>query len=141
MDHATESAERFRRLQRTAAFGDAAIFSWYGFLGGYMSLRGGDSFGWIAVGVGIVVLVLPFTSFFRSHLNNLASRRSFPTMVFIPNLLLIVMFGLFASIYLRDPFLTYNDSDALAAIVFGGATLLAVVALVTNAIAYIMDLR
>jgi hypothetical protein len=133
--------ERFRRLKRTVAIGDAAIFGWLGFLGGYMSLKDGDSFGWFAIGVGVAILVLPFTAFFRTHLDSLASRRGFPAIVLLPNLLLIVMFGSTARLYLRDPFLTYNDADTLAAIVFGGAALLAGLSLVANAVAFYLDLR
>jgi hypothetical protein len=141
MDQADEKMGRFRRLKWTAALGDVAVFSWYGFLGGYMSLRDADSFGWLAVGAGIVMLVLPFTGFFRSYLEKLASRPNFPTLVFLPNILLIVMFGLFASIYVGDPLLTYNDSETLAAVVFGGATVVAILALIANSLALVKDLR
>ena len=141
MNPVTVDPERFRRLKRTVAIGDAAIFGWLGFLGGYMSLKGGDSFGWVAIGVGIAVLILPFTAFFRAHLDILASRRGFAALVFLPNLFLVVMFGSIASLYLRDPYVTYNDANTLAAIVFGGATLLAAASLVTNGIAFIMDIR
>jgi uncharacterized membrane protein len=141
MDQADENLGRFRRLKWTAALGDVAVFSWYGFLGGYMSLRDGDSFGWIAVGAGIAILVLPFTGFFRTYLNKLALQKNFPTLVFLPNILLIVMFGLFASIYFQDPLLTYNDSETLAAAVFGGATVVATLALIANSVAFIKDLR
>lgn len=141
MNQTGEAAGRFRHLKRTVSIGEVVIFGWFGFLGGYMSLRDGDSFGWAALGVGVAMLVLPFTGIYRSHLNILASHRAFPIIVFLPNLLLILMFGSSASIYLRDPFLAYNDSNTLAAIVFGGATLLATAALVANVIAYISDLR
>jgi len=141
MNQAGVGAEKYRHLKRTVAIGDAAIFGWFGILGGYMSLKGGDSFGWIAIGVGFAVLILPFTAFFRSHLNILASRRGFPTLVFLPNLFVILMFGSTASIYLKDPFLAYNDSDTLGAIVFGGAAMVAVAALIANVVAYFMDLR
>ena len=131
----------FRRLRKTVAIGDAVIFAWYGVFYGYISLRDGDLLGWVAIGVGVAALVLPFTGFFRSHLGTLASRRGFPVLVFLPNLFLIVMFGSFASLYLRDPFLTYNDMDTLSAVLFSGATLLAVVALIANTVAYFTDLR
>jgi len=141
MNQARVGAEKHRHLKRTVAIGDAAIFGWLGFLGGHMSLRSGDPFGWIAIGVGIAMVVLPFTRFFRTHVNSLASRRGFGALVFGPNVFLVVMFGSIASLYLRDPYLTYNDANTLAAIVFGGATLLAAASLVTNGIAFIMDIR
>jgi len=141
MSLAGVGAERYRRVKRTVAIEYATVFGWYGFLGGYMSLRSGDPFGWIAVGVGIAMVVLPFTRFFKTQVNSLASRRGFGALVFLPNLFLVVMFGSIASMYLRDPYLTYNDLNTLAAIVFGGATVLAAAALVANGIAFIMDLR
>jgi len=141
MNPAGAGTERYRRVKRTIAIEYAAVFGWYGFLGGYMSLKSGDPFGWFAIGVGIAMVVLPFTGFFRSRVNSLASRRGFSALVFVPNLALVVMFGSIASLYLKDPFLTYNDANTLAAIVFGGATVLAATALVANAIAYGLDLK
>jgi len=141
MNPASAGTERYRRVKRTIAIEYAVVFGWYGFLGGYMSLRSGDPFGWIAMGIGAAMVVLPFTRFFRSHVNSLASRRGFGALVFGPNVFLVVMFGSIASMYLRDPFLTYNDANTLAAIVFGGATVLAATALVANAIAYGLDLK
>jgi len=141
MNPASVGAERYRRVKRTVAIEYAAVFGWYGFLGGYMSLRSGDPFGWIAIGIGIAMVVFPFTRFFQSHVNSLASRRGFAALVFLPNLFLVVMFGSIASLYLRDPYLTYNDSNTLAAIVFGGATVLASASLVVNAIAYGLDTK
>jgi len=141
MNQARVGPKKYRHLKRTVAIGDAAIFGWFGLLGGHMSLKGGDSFGWVAIGVGMAVLILPFTAFFRAHLDILASRRGFPALAILPNLLVILMFGSTASIFLKDPFLAYNDSDTLAAIVFGGAAMVAVAALIANVVAYFMDLR
>jgi hypothetical protein len=141
MNPVSVGAERYRRVRRTIAIEYAAVFAWLGFLGGYMSLRDGDPFGWFAIAVGIAMVVLPFTGFFRTRVNSLASRRGFAALVFLPSLFLVLMFGSTALMYLRDPFLTYNDANTLAAIVFGGATLVAAVALVANAIAYLLDLR
>jgi len=132
---------RFRRLRIAVAVGDAAIFGWYGVFYGYISLREGDDFGWIAIGAGVGLLILPFTRFFQSHLNTLASLRAFPAVVLLPNVVLILMFGYLAALYLRDPFLRYNDMNTLTAVLFGGATLLATAALVVNAVAYFMDVR
>ena len=141
MNPAGVGAEGYRRVKRTVAIEYATVFGWYGFLGGYMSLRSGDTFGWIAIAIGAAMAVLPFTGFFRARVNDLATRRGFGALVFLPNLFLVVMFGSIASMYLRDPYLTYNDSNTLAAIVFGGATVLAAASLVANGIALIMDIR
>jgi hypothetical protein len=141
MNPAGAGTERYRLVKRTIAFEYAAVFGWYGFLGGYMSLKSGDPFGWFAIAVGIAMVALPFTRFFRSRVNSLASRPGFAALVFVPNLALVVMFGSIASLYLKDPFLTYNDANTLAAVVFGGATVLAATALLVNAIAYGLDLK
>ena len=131
----------FPRLKRAVMLGDAAIFGWLGFLGGYMSLKQGDSFGWFAIAVGVAVLVLPFTAFLRNQLDSLASHGWFPALVILPNMALILMFGSIASSYLKDPFLAYNDLDTLAAFVFSGATTIAIAALIANGVALYLDLR
>jgi len=138
-DHQMPTA--FRRLKKTVAIGDAAIFGWYGIFFGYISRRDGDDFGWIAFAVGIAVLVLPLTSFFRSHLNSLATLRAFPAIVLLPNVALLLMFGYLASLHLRDPYLTYNDMNTQMAVLFSGAAVLAAFALIANALAHFMDVR
>ena len=141
MNLATRNETQYARLRQTATIGIVAVFAWYGILGGYLMIQSGNLFGWVMAAVGIGVIFLPFTPFFRSHSSTLASNQAFPLLVFVPNILIILMVGYFAWIYLGDPFLTYNELEAFAAVVFGGATLLAVAALVINLIAYLLDRR
>lgn len=131
----------YSRLKRTAIIGYAGVFAWYGIVGGIMSISSDSSFGWVTLFLGVAVLALPFISAVRGFIDNLSTNRGFPALVFIPNILIIIMFAYLASIYFGDPFLTYNDLETLAAVVFGGATLLAVAALAANLVAYLLDRR
>ena len=79
--------------------------------------------------------------YLRSHLNTLASLWAFPAFGLLPIVVLVLMFGYLAALYLRDPFLTYNDMDTLSAVLFSGATVLAVAALISNTLAYFMDVH
>ncbi len=141
MSQASRNETQYGRLKQTATIGLVAIFAWYGIVGGYVMIRSGNLFGWVMVVVGIGVFFLPFAPIFRINSNTLASNYAFPLLVFVPNILIILMVGYLASIYLGDPFLTYNELDTLTAVVFGGAALLAVAALVINLIAYLIDRR
>ena len=141
MKATTEKESRFRRLRRSALVGYVAVFAWYGGFGGYLNLRDGDAFGWFSIAVAIGLLVLPFTGLFRGTVDTLASLRAFPSLIFFPNILLVAMYGSSASSYLKDPFLTYNDMETLAAVLFSGAAILAIAALIANTAAFLLDLR
>lgn len=141
MSQLTEGGIRYERLQRTALIGYGVVFAWYGIVGGYLILVTGNSFGWVALVLGIGVLTLPFIPAARGYVETLASNRAFPALVFIPSLLIIILYVYLASIYVGDPFLTYNDLDTFAAVVFSGAALLAGASLIVNLIAYLMDRR
>lgn len=106
-----------------------------------MSLRVGNAFGWFSIAVAIVMLVLPFIASVRAFVDRMAARRAFPSLIFLPNLLLVAMYAYSAWLYLGDPFLTYNDMETLAAVLFSGAAILALLALIANAVAFILDLR
>ena len=141
MSQATEVGVRYERLKRTAPIGYGVVFAWYGIVGGYLIIVSGNSFGWVAMVLGVGVLALPFVPAVQHHLAILTAVRAFPALVFIPNLLIIILYAYLASIYLGDPFLTYNDLDTFTAVVFSGAALLAAATLVVNTIAYLMDRR
>jgi hypothetical protein len=141
MNAMAKNENRFRRLKRSALIGYVATFTWYGGFGGYLSLRDGEAFGWFAIVVAICLLVLPFTGAFRGIVDAIASHRAFPSLIFLPNIFLVIMYGSFASSYLRDPYLTYNDMDTLAAVLSGGAAVLAAIALIANTVSYILDVR
>jgi hypothetical protein len=141
MSQVTEGGIRYERLKRTAPIGYGVLFAWYGVAGGYLIIVSGNLFGWVALVLGIGVLALPFIPAVRVYVEILAANRAFPALVFIPNLLIIILYVYLASIYIGDPFLTYNDMDTFAAVVFGGAALLAAATLVVNLIAYLMDRR
>jgi hypothetical protein len=141
MNSIAEDGGKFRHLRRSAVIGYVATFAWYGTVGGYMSIQDGESFGWFSIALALGLLVLPFTSPFRSILGTIASHRAFPKLIFLPNMFLVIMYGYFTSLYLRDPFLTYNDMDTLAAVLFGGATALAAASLIANTVSYFIDVR
>ena len=141
MSQATEGGIRYERLKRTAPIGYGVVFAWYGIVGGYLIIASGNSFGWVALVLGIGVLALPFIPAVRGYVEILASNRAFPALVFIPNLLIIILYAYLALIYIGDPFLTYNDFDTFAAVVLSGAAVLAAATLIVNLIAYLMDSR
>lgn len=141
MSHAIGGEMKYGRLKRTAIIGYAAVFAWYGIVGGYMTIRSQNSFGWVALVLGIGVMTLPFIPAVRGYADTLAANRSFPALVFIPNILIVLMFAYLASIYIGDPYLAYNEQETLAGLVFAGAALLAAATLVVNTIAYLMDRR
>jgi hypothetical protein len=141
MNSVAKNEARFRRLSRSALIGYVVVFTWFGGFGGYLSLRNGDAFGWFSIAVAIALLVLPFIGAFRAIVDRIASRRVFPSLIFLPNIFLVAMYGYSASLYVGDPFLTYNDMETLAAVLFSGATILAMVALIANAVAFLSDIR
>ena len=141
MSQAIGGEMEYGRLKRSAIIGYAAIFAWNGVVGGYMTISSQNSFGWVALVLGIGVLTLPFIPAVRGYVEILAANRAFPALVFIPNILIILMFAYLASIYIGDPYLAYNELETLAGVVFGGAALLAAATLLVNTIAYLMDRR
>jgi len=141
MNHAIEREKEYGHLTRTALIGYSVLFAWYGIVGGYLIIVSANLIGWVALVLGIGVLTLPFFPAVRDYVEILAANRAFPALVFIPNLLIIILYVYLASIYIGDPFLTYNDLDTFAAVVFSGAALLAAATLVVNLIAYLMDRR
>lgn len=129
------------RLKRTSTISIGIVMVWMCLGGGYLLLSSGDFFGWVAVAFGLILLVLPFTSIFRRYWSTEILARAFPAVILIANAGLAVLYGSFAWAYLQDPFLTYNDFDTLAAVVFGAAAVLSALALLANMIALLTDRR
>ncbi len=129
------------QLKRTSAAGFGIVMIWISLGGGFMLLRSGDSFGWVALVFGVLLLFVPLSGFFRRYWNTEIPARAFPTMILAANLALLVLYGAIARTYLSDPFLTYNDLDTLAAIIFGTATILTLLAFVANVIALALGRR
>jgi hypothetical protein len=129
------------RLKRTFAASIGFVMVWMSLAGGCTLLRAGDILGWVALVFGLMLLGLPFTGFFRRYWNTEVSTRALPAMILIANAALIFLYGWIAWIYLSDPFLTYNDLNTLAAVVFGVAAALSFLALVVNVIALRLDRR
>ena len=128
-------------LKRTAAVGFGIVTVWMSLGGGFMLLRSGDVFGWVALVFGVLLLIAPLSGAFRRYWNSEAPSRAFPILVLTANLSLLLLYGAIARSYLSDPFLTYNDLDTLAAVVFGTAAVLTFLALAANAVALVLDRR
>jgi len=139
----TDSRASLRNLglKRTAAVSLGIVMVWISLGGGFMLVRSGDAFGWVALVFGVLLLIAPLSSAFRRYWNSEAPSRAFPVLVLTANLSLLVLYGAIARSYLSDPFLTYNDLDTLAAAVFGTAAVLTLLALAANAIALVLDRR
>jgi len=129
------------RLKRTSTISIGIVMVWMCLGGGFLFLRTGDVFGWVAIAFGLILLVMPFTDFFRRYWNTEVLARAFPAVVLIANTGLVGLYGSFTWAYLQDPFLTYNDFDTLAAVVFGAAAVLSVLAVAANTIALLVDRR
>jgi hypothetical protein len=131
----------FLRLKRTSAISIGIVMIWMCLGGGYMLLRAGDVLGWVAIVLGLALLSLPFAGFFRRYWNTEVSARVFPALILISNAALVVLYVSITWVYLRDQFLTYNDLNTLAAVVFGAAAVLSVLAFVVNTIALLTGRR
>lgn len=129
------------RLKRTSTISIGIVMVWICLGGGYLLLRTGDDLGWAAIAFALVLLVVPFTGFFRRYWSTEVLARAFPAVILVANVGLVVLYGSFSWAYLQDPFLTYNDFDTLAAVVFGAAAVLSILALLANTVALLMDRR
>ena len=141
MSEMSQGARGGMRLKRTSAISIGVVMVWMCFGGGYMLLRIGDLFGWVAIAMGLVLLTSPLIPGFRWYWSTEDTARAFPAIMLIANIVLLMLSGTIAWLYLRDPFLTYNDLNTLAAVVFGVAAALSILALVVNVIALQADRR
>ena len=131
----------FLHLKRTSAISIGVVMVWMCLAGGYILARAGEVFGWIAIIFGLMLLALPFTAVFRRYWNTDVSARPVPAMILVANAVLVVLYGGFAWAYLQDPFLTYNDANTMAAVVFGASAVISLLALAANIVALLMDRR
>ena len=141
MKKAEHGAGRYENLKRVSAVGFAIIVIWIGLFGGYVFIASGDPAGWLGIAVGLAILFAPLTRPFKRYWSLEITTRIFPAIVFIANLVLILIYGIIATIYLSDPFLSYNDTDSLMAVLFSISALLSSLVLISNFIAYLMDRR
>lgn len=128
-------------LKRVSAIGFGIVVVWISLSGGYMLLRLGNALGWAAIAFGALLLAAPLTGFFRNYWNVGASSSVLPAVVLLASVALIMLYGSIARIYITDPFLNYNDMNSLAALIFGVATGLSVLALLANVVALVTDRR
>jgi len=131
----------FLRLKRTSAASIGIVMIWMCLGGGYILLRTGDVLGWVALGFALVLVISPFTGSVQRYWHTDVSAPAFPMMILVANTTLAALNGGIAWTYWRDPFLTYNDLNTLAAVVFGVAAILSFLALAANVIALEMDRR
>jgi hypothetical protein len=129
------------RFKRTSAISIGVVMVWMCLAGGYLLLRSGDLFGWVALAMGLVLLSSPLIPGFRWYWSTEDTAPAFPAIMLIANSALLILSGIIAGVYLRDPFLTYNDLDTLAAVVFSVAAALSILALAVNVIALQADRR
>ena len=129
----------YHRLSLVSTITRSMVLVWTGVFGGILLLQWGDPFGWLALAVGVALLVLPFSTRYRMMWTRGKSERYLPITTFTSVALLILMFGAITFVYLSDPFVFYNEQDKMTVILMGGATLLSLAALAANIIAYRLD--
>lgn len=141
MDDGMKQTSGYLGLKRVSAIGFGIVVVWISLSGGYMLLRLGNALGWAAIAFGALLLAAPLTGFFRNYWNVGASSSVLPAVVLLASVALIMLYGSIARIYITDPFLNYNDMNSLAALIFGVATGLSVLALLANVVALVTDRR
>lgn len=130
-----------RRFNRVSAISMAAVMVWMCLAGGYVLLISGDTFGWVVIAFGLVLIFSPRIPWFRWYWKSDDRPPAYAVILIIGNVAMILLTGSIAWAYLQDPFLIYNDLDTLAAIVFGVAPGLSLLALVANIVALQLDRR
>ena len=142
MNERSDNVElEYLNLKRVSTIGLLAVLVWFSLVGGVIMLLSKDTFGWVSLGIGIVLLLIPLSSPFRRYWGMGNSARVFPVIVFAANLGLIIMYGSVLLAYLSDPFVFYNDQNTIAVLLWAGATVLSVLAFLANVVALIMDRR
>jgi len=131
--------DTYLRLKRVSTVGFSVALIWVGLLGGALLLSWDDSFGWLGLATGAILLLLPLTTPFRRYWNKGDSSRIYPLLILVANLAMILMYASITAVFLSDPFVFYNKQDKMTVILWGVASLLSLGALVANLIAYRLD--
>ena len=96
---------------------------------------------WLHLIIGLLLLIVPLTSPFKSYLKKPIDSKFFPISVFIGNILLILLYATFMLVYATDPYVWTNPTNKAGLILSGIATVLSVLSLAINIITYKMDQR
>ena len=108
---------------------------------GVGSLLFEDARGLLALAAGLAAVILYRTTRFQGYIASIGKSPSYPSRVFIANILLITIAGFFTYGYASDPFVAYNKRDLLTLVHFAIAELIAVGALLANVIARRRDMH
>ena len=127
------------KIKRVSTVGFIAVLVWFSIVGGVMLLLSDDALGWIALALGVGLLLIPLFPPFRVYWGTGNPARVFPVIVFAANLFLVTLYGSVLLAYLSDPFVFYNDQNTFAVFLWAGATVLSVIALLANVVALIID--
>jgi len=117
------------------------VLVWFSIVSAIMFLLSGDSLGWLSLVIGIAILALPLTRQFRKYWSRGDSARAFPIIIFAANIGLIIIYGNVFLALISDPFVFYNDQNTFAVVLWGGATILSILAVLANVGAFILDRR
>ena len=128
-------------LKRISTIGFMVVLVWFSIGAGIMFLLSGDLIGWVSIAVGLFILAIPLTNSFRKYWGTGNSVKGFPLIVFAAASVLIFIYGNVFLSLLSDPFVFYNDQNAFSLYLWGGASILSLIALLADIGAYITDRR
>ena len=84
---------RGKSFPRVSTLGFLIFAVWIIGVGGIVIVAWGDAMGWLAVAAGLAIAALYATGRFQRSIAGLGESRSYPTRVFIANILLIAIAG------------------------------------------------
>jgi len=140
-DNSDSAGLTYLNLKRVSTLGFIAILVWFSIVAGIMFLLSGDSIGWISLAIGIVIIASPISNPFRRYWRTGNSAKTFPIITFAANVILIIIYGNVLLTLLSDPYIYYNDQNTFSVYLWGGATILSIIALLANIGALVVDRR
>jgi hypothetical protein len=137
-----EGRPSFRKLKRSSYTGYVLMFAWMGIAGGtFVLVVLGSGAGLFLLLGGLLAVVYRISPPFGRLVDRDVTWAGFPALTFLANGLLILMSGAIARLFLRDPFVMYNQTDAISLALWSIELALSIGALVANMLAYRLDLR
>jgi hypothetical protein len=137
-DIETKDSSRFRMI---SIYGLWIVILWLTLGGNVLNYILNLEISWLYLGIGLLLLIVPFTSPFKSYLKKPIDSKFFPISVFVGNILLILLYATFMVVYATDPYVWTNPMNKAGLILSIIATGLSVLSLTINIITYKMDRR
>jgi hypothetical protein len=135
----SSGSKGYSKLKHVFTASGMIILIWLGLAAGVMLAARGKPEGFLYVGIGLTLLILPLTSPFKKYWKRREDWGGYPVLVFTGNIVMLLMYATLTAVFAGDPFVLYNQDNKLSLILWGVASLLALGALVANIIAYRLD--